>query len=40
MFLSVMCRIRLELYARRNNPDLGGLGLLVLLLIIDCVCHY
>ena len=35
-----MCRIRLELYAHRNKPDLIGLGLLILLLIIKGVCHY
>ena len=35
-----MCRIRLELYAHRNEPDLLGLGLLILLLIIKGVCHY
>ena len=33
-----MCRIRLELYAHRNEPDLLGLGLLILLLIE--LCHY
>ena len=35
-----MCRIRLELYAHRNEPDLIGLGLLILLLIVKGVCHY
>ena len=35
-----MCRIRLVLYAHRNEPDLIGLGLLILLLIIKGVCHY
>ena len=34
-----MCRIRLELYAHRNEPDLLGLGLLILLLI-ERVYHY
>ena len=31
---------RLVLYAHRNEPDLLGLGLLVLLLIVKGVCHY
>ena len=35
-----MCSIRLVLYAHRNNPNLRGLGLLILLLIIKSVCHY
>ena len=34
-----MCRIRLVLYAHRSNPDLLGLGLLILL-IVERACHY
>ena len=35
-----MCRIRLVLYAARSNPDLLGLGLLLLLLDIKVTNHY
>ena len=35
-----MCRIRLELYAARSNPDLLALGLLLLLLVIKVTNHY
>ncbi len=35
----MLCRIRLVLYAHRNNPGLIALGLLVLLLVINGVCH-
>ena len=31
---------RLELYAHRSNPDLLGLGLLILLVERITVCHY